>query len=415
MNNGVNNNLNTQQANGVVPQQPYNPTGNVPYNGQQVIPQQVNPTVQQGVVQQTIPQQPAVQPTTQPVVQPSITTSVSQPVTVQQDTSLNVPISTAETVTDEQNNPGYNIVPPIEGSIDGGLASKLKKAEEERDKALADLKKAEEDKSIAEDAKKEALEELNAANTGKKKKSGGGFAFILLLICLGLGGYIYYSSNSHKAQIEKLNYNCTPVLASKEETKLDVNSTLVKSLYSKVETNIREDIAQPEFNDNMKLYLAYRQVLDSDKYDSNCNLYSATSMEPLVCDPNDSSFVPKTFKPDKLVVAYKKLFGENSTFELKNIQLGRSCIGGYQYIEGRDEYVQGHCTQQNSTFYTVTKKVVEATSSRNRVVLKEEVKYNQSEGVELPAYLKSGYYYYLFRLDLDYNYVLVSKTYESKY
>lgn len=399
MNNGVNNNLNTQQNNGVVPQQPYNPVTNVPQQGvipQQVAPQQsVSVTQPQNVITQqpvsTVPQQVVAQPTNSAVVNNE--QSPSEP---------------------EKKELGYNIVPPQEGGVDGALVSKLKKAEAERDKALEDLKIAVEAKENAEKSKQEAIESAKNTNVTKKKK-GGGLTFILLLICVGLGGYIYYSSNSHKAQIDKLNYNCTPVLASKEETKLDVNSTLVKTLYSKVETNIREDIAQPEFNDNMKLYLAYRQVLDSDKYDSNCNAFSSTAMEPLICDPNNSNFVPKAFKPEKLELAYKKLFGENATFQLANIQLGRSCIGGYQYIESRNEYVQGRCTQQNSTFYTANKKIIEATSSRNRIVLKEEVKYGQSEGVELPSYLKNGYYYYIFRLDLDYNYVLVSKTYESKY
>lgn len=403
MNNGVNNNLNTQQTNGVVPQQPYNPTGVVPYNGtpqttavqqpvtqqpvytQQVAQQQV-PVAQQPVVPQQAVQQPAVQPTQQVQTQPA---------------------------EEEKKDLGYSIVPPEEGGVDGALMSKLKKAEEERDKALESLKKAEEEKTVLEEQKKEAIEEMN--NSGPQKKRGGGFTFLLLLVCVGLGGYIYYSSINHKSQIDTLNYNCTPVLASKEETKLDVNSNLVKTLYSKVETNIREDIAQPEFNDNMKWYLAYRQVLDSDKYDSNCNLFSSTSMEPLICDPNNSTFTPKAFKPEKIILAYKNLFGEDTPYELKNVQLGSSCIGGYQYIAERDEFVQGRCSQQNSTFYTVKKSIVEATSSRNRIVLKEEVQYKQSEGVTLPDYLKSGYYYYVFRLDLNYNYVLVSKTYESKY
>ena len=410
MNNGVNNNLNTQQTNGVVPQQPYNPTGTVPYNGVQ---QPAQPVAQQQVPQQpTIPQQQVVQ---QPVTQQVPTQPVQpaqQPVVSQQPVAQPAQQS-APAPEEEKKDLGYSIVPPEEGGVDGALMSKLKKAEQERDKALEDLKKAEDEKTVLEEQKKDALEELNSGTP--RKKRGGGFAFLLLLICAGLGGYIYYSSISHKAEIEKLNYNCTPVLASKEETKLDVDSTFVQTLYSKVETNIREDIAQPEFNDNMKWYLAYRQVLDSDKYDSNCNLFSSTSMEPMTCDPNSSTFIPKAFKPEKIIRAYKNLFGEESQYQLTNVQLGSSCIGGYQYIADRDEFVQGRCSQQNSTFYTVKKKIVEATSSRNRVVLKEEVNYKQSEGIELPPYLKNGYYYYVFRLDLNYNYVLVSKTYESKY
>lgn len=371
MNNGVNNNINTQPNNGV----PVQNTGNVP--------------VQQPVVPQ------AAQPAQQPVAQ--------QPVAV----STNPPV--------EQNNStigGYNIVPPTENGIDASAALKAKKAQEEKEKEEA-AKKAEEEKKLEEERKaQEAL--LAAQQQPVKKKRGGGFILILLLIIAGLGAYIVYSSKNHKTQIDNLTYNCTPILASKEETKLDVNSTLVRGLYNKVATNIREDIAQPYFNDNMKLYLAYRQVLESDKYETNCNLFSSTSMEPFICDVN-SNFVPKAFKKDKLILAYKLLFGENTPLELTNIQLGHSCIGGYQYIEARDEYVQGYCNQQNSTSFKVTKELVEATSTRNTIILKEDVKYHISEGMELPEYLKSGYYYYVFRLDLNYNYVLVSKTYQSKY
>jgi hypothetical protein len=288
MNNGVNNNIDTQQANGVVA------GGNVP--NQNMVPGQ-----------QPVPQQVVQQP--QAVVQ-----QVAQDSVVQQQT---VPTTTDVQPTTEEQKPGYNIVPPIEGSIDGALASKLKKSEEEKQKALETIKKLEEEKAAAEEANKKAIED--AVNSAPRKKRGGGLILFLLLVCAGMGGFIYYSMKSHQSQINNLKYNCTPVLASKEKTKLDVNSTFVKWLYSKVQTNIREDIAQPQFNDNMKLYLAYRQVLDSDKYDSNCNLYDNTKMEPLVCDQN-SNFVPKAFKTEKLVIAYKQLFGEDAPFQLANVQ-----------------------------------------------------------------------------------------------
>ena len=45
----------------------------------------------------------------------------------------------------------------------------------------------------------------------------------------------------------------------------------------------------------------------------------------------------------------------------------------------------------------------------------EEVKYIETEGLTLPNYLISGIYHYTFRLDLNYNYVLINKSYEEKY
>lgn len=237
---------------------------------------------------------------------------------------------------------------------------------------------------------------------------------ILLIVIVGLGAYLFYSSNNYKSQIENLNYNCTPITSSKEKTKLDLNSTIVTNLYDKVKTNIREDLAQPEFNDNMRLYLAYRQILETEKYDSNCNLFDKLKMEPYTCEVT-AKFRPKAFKEEVLVQKIKEMYGENSKIELANVKLGSACIGGYQYIPARGEFVQGLCTQQTATSYKVTKTLKEATSTRTTIVLTEDVKYHENEKMSLPDYLKSGLYYYTFRLDMNYNYVLVSKTYQSKY
>ena len=246
----------------------------------------------------------------------------------------------------------------------------------------------------------------------KKKKSITPF---LIIIIIGLTFYIVYSSRTHKAQIDSLNYNCTPISASKEDKKIDINSTLVQDLYKKVETNIREDLAQPEFNDNMKLYLAYRQILETEKYDSNCNLFDPIAMEPYTCEVS-TNFRPKAFKEETLALAIKKLFGEKTTIPYSNIRLGQnSCIGGYEYIPARGEFVEGYCPQNTATSYKVTKTLKNATSNRNTIILTEEVKYHENEKLSLPEYLKSGTYYYTFRLDMNYNYVFVSKTYEEKY
>lgn len=250
-------------------------------------------------------------------------------------------------------------------------------------------------------------------NKAKNKKNYN-LIPILLFIILGLVAYLFYSSSNYKSQIENLNYNCTPITASNEKVKLDLDSTIVKNLYDKVKTNIREDLAQPEFNDNMRLYLAYRQILETDKYDSNCNLFDKLKMEPYTCEVT-ANFRPKAFKEEVLVQKVKEMYGENSKIELANVKLGSACIGGYQYISSRGEFVQGLCTQQTATSYKVTKTLKEATSTRTTIVLTEEVKYHENEKMSLPDYLKSGFYYYTFRLDMNYNYVLVSKTYQSKY
>ena len=236
---------------------------------------------------------------------------------------------------------------------------------------------------------------------------------ILLLLVVILIVVIIYTNNNNQKIIASLKYNCTPI-TSKNETKLDLNSTLVQDLYSKVKTNIREDLANPNFDDSKKLYLAYRQIKEHDKYDTNCDYFSPTAMEPYTCEVS-TRFVPKAFKEETLQLEIKKLFGEETNIPLSNIQLGRNCIGGYQYIEDRKEFVEGYCKEKIATSFKVTKTLKEAKSTRNTIILKEEVKYHENEKLTLPESLKSGIYIYTFRIDMNYNYVLIDRTYESKY
>lgn len=251
------------------------------------------------------------------------------------------------------------------------------------------------------------------AQTEPVKKKKINLVPILLLIVVFLIFYIVYTNNNHQKQIANIKYNCTPI-STKEETKLDINSTLVKDLYSKVKTGIREDIANPNFDDSMKLYLAYRQIKEQDKYDTNCDSFNVTAMEPYVCEVS-TKFVPKGFKEETLELEIKKLFGEESNIQLSNIQLGKDCLGGYQYIKDRKEFVEGYCKEKIATSFKVTKTIKEATSTKNTIILKEEVKYHENEKMNLPEYLKSGIYTYTFRLDMNYNYILVSKEYTPKY
>ena len=254
----------------------------------------------------------------------------------------------------------------------------------------------------------------NSIVTPKKKKKKGIslnwiFTIYIFFLLIGIVGTYLYMDQKLKTYI----YNNTPV-TSKDEVELDIQSTLVQSLYSKVRTNINEDISQPKFNDEMKLYLAYRQIPEKDKYESNCNLFSLTSMEPYTCEKS-SIFEPHAFKIETLTLALKEMYGENVTIPLKNIQLGGKCIVGYQYIPARGEFVEGYCNQLPNTSFVVNKELVKATSVRNTIIIQERVKYRSKGGREIPDYLKSGLYNYIFRLDTNYNYVLIDKVYEDEY
>lgn len=248
----------------------------------------------------------------------------------------------------------------------------------------------------------------NANGNEKKKKKNKGVRFLLFVILLlfGAGAYMWYY---HQQEMARMIEKCTPVSTTDEAKKLDLNSTIVRDLYSKVYTNIREDLAQSELNDELKLYLAYRQIPVSSFYDSNCNLFTTAGIEPFVCEET-ASFTPKAFKKETLQLEVKKLFGEDVNISDQNIQLGNSCAGGYQYIAERGEYVQGLCKTNAANMYRADKKLIGATSRESVIVLKESVKYYGSEGVGLPARLSSGVYEYTFKLDVNYNYVYVSKT-----
>ena len=256
----------------------------------------------------------------------------------------------------------------------------------------------------------------NSSNQNDKPKNKKRVTLVgfLIFLLVGLGIYTFTIKSYSDRTIDELSYQCSPRKELKEEIALDLDSTLVQDLYKKVSTSIREDLAQPEWNDTMKLYLAFRQIPDYKLYDSNCNLFDMGKMEPYTCEVS-VNFIPKAFHTSTLELEWKKLFGERTPMPHINIKLDNSCIGGYEYISERDEYVQGYCKQNTATSYKVTKTLKEAVSSNNMIVLTEEVKYAGNEKMELPNYLKSGTYYYTFRLDMNYNYVLIRKTFDQKY
>lgn len=270
--------------------------------------------------------------------------------------------------------------------------------------ALGQLKK----KRKKEAAKAQAAADLDRGKINVKSLI---LPILIIIVLCGVISYLYLSNNKN---LEELRYECSPINSSKNEVSVDVNSTVIQDLYGKVRTTIREDLAQPEWNDKMKIYLAYRQIVEDDKYDSNCNMFNTHKMEPYTCTIS-ANFVPKAFTTNTLRHEWKMLFGEETEMPLINVKLENSCIGGYEYIPERDEYVQGYCSYQVASLFRVSKKLVEATAIRNTLILKEEVKYYENEKMHLPDYLKSGDYYYTFKLDMNYNYVLVSKTYNSRY
>ena len=250
------------------------------------------------------------------------------------------------------------------------------------------------------------MKEENNSNVPLKKKHTG--LILYLLTVAGFCFFTYYTYDLHQKQITKLKAEFSPVSTTGDIKELPLDSTIVQDLYSKVATNIKEDVAETELNESLKMYLAYRQIPNDKIYESNCNQFNDTAMPSYICQENNE-FTPTAFKEETLKIAYKKLFGENSNFENNNIQLNKKCIGGYQYIPSRGEYVQGYCGQVPTVTYQVTKNLFKATSQESTIILYEKVKYLGSEGQKLPDNLISGTYKYTFKLDSNYNYTYISK------
>ena len=65
------------------------------------------------------------------------------------------------------------------------------------------------------------------------EKKSNSVVYLLIFIIVLLGGALFFISSSNSKIIENLKYSCSPVYET-EKTELDVNSTLVQELYSKV-------------------------------------------------------------------------------------------------------------------------------------------------------------------------------------
>lgn len=256
----------------------------------------------------------------------------------------------------------------------------------------------------------EIIKENNLV-AAKEKSKIPYIPIILLMTIAALCFYSYYSYNKYEQKISEIKNNCSPVSTSGETKELDLNSTIVQDLYSKVKTNIREDIANFELNDKMKLYLAYRQLPISKLHESDCNYFNDGQMSPYTCKKS-TDFTPQAFKEEELSIELKKLFGESNNIAFDDIQLGLACIGGYQYIKERGEFVSGQCDELQTTTFKADKSLVKATSNETTITLYEDVKYYGTEGKNPPENLISGTYKYTFKLDTNYNYIYIMKELE---
>ena len=236
---------------------------------------------------------------------------------------------------------------------------------------------------------------------------------LFLIIIVVLIGYMIYTKNDALNELNELKYQNIVINTNGDKVDLDKNSTLIQDLYTKVATTVREDIANPNLDDEMKRYLAYRQINSNKIYESQCNLFDQNKIYNYTCD--DKEFKPTAFKEETLDLEIKKIFGENSEVEKGNIQLGRQCIGGYEYIAERGEYVQGQCLENNAVTISVKKEIISAYRINDEIIIEEETKYISGNKGDIPSILKDGIYIYTFKLDTNLNYAYISKDYRTKY
>lgn len=244
----------------------------------------------------------------------------------------------------------------------------------------------------------------------KEKSSNKILIILLFILVLGLVGYITYD------KVLKKNVD-TPVEEKKEEgQKTEENSVvdqeLVQDLYSLVKTEIDEE-KDYVLNDQMKLYLAYRQIPISEVYNTHCSGFEASF--PFVCETTSSlaSFQPRGFKSASLQKQLKKLFGKNTSIANQPIK-GEGAFGlstYYDYVAARDEYVQGENRGGGMDPTVVTKTLVNSYKKDQSIYLEETVKYTTQDGSQVSDnYSKhDGTYQYQFNLE-DGHYIYVSKT-----
>ena len=274
------------------------------------------------------------------------------------------------------------------------------------------LEKPQEEKKNPTETEAEQPKVEETIETTKPKKKKNIIARLFFLVIIGLSGYIVFQNKLYTEFRIKSEARCTPVSTLKEEKELDVNSIFIQDLYKKIKTSIVEDMVESSFNLRMKLYLAYRQIPQASFFKSTCDGFDPAYMVPYTCDNNN--FEPFVFRKEDLKIQFEKLFGEDEYFEYGNIQIGNGCIGGYEYVESRGEYVQGTCKESTTTTYKVKKELKKAISKQSTIYLTEDVRYSASQASSLPEHLKNGTYIHTFKLDKNYNYIYLGKHLEEE-
>ena len=371
--------------------------------------------------------QPAPQPVTTPAAptpvatpQPVETTATPQPEPTPQPTETQPTTPAQPEEKKEENSLGSNVkIAPVQPMYDenGKVIEQPeeKKPEPPRPEIVQPTPtppgeppqiQIKEEEPKQEEQKQETQEE-------SKPKRRLSLSPLFLIIIIGLIGALVYVNNDKTNTINQLKYENIVIDTNNQKVELDKNSTIVQDLYNNVATTVKEDIANPNLDDEMKRYLAYRQITANKMYESHCNLFDQNKIYNYTCD--NKTFKPRTFKEETLQVEIKKMFGENSRVEMGNIQLGRHCIGGFEYIPERGEFVEGQCLENTAVTIDVKKEITAAYRINDEIYIEEETRYISGNKGDIPEILKDGIYTYTFKLDTNLNYAYINKSYRTKY
>ena len=112
---------------------------------------------------------------------------------------------------------------------------------------------------------------------------------LLLIVILLLAGACFYWYKTDASRRDYYENHYSPI-NSGDTIELELDSPLVTQLYTMVRTTATEDFGNPNFDNNLKRYLAYRNLSHNSFYESNCNLFD-NSMVNFACFEDDSFIV----------------------------------------------------------------------------------------------------------------------------
>lgn len=257
---------------------------------------------------------------------------------------------------------------------------------------------------------------LGGKNMDKKENSKGMIAIIIVLglIIVGMGFYIAYDKGMIFASSEKEEKE--PVKEEQTGTKkLDIQSSLVQSLYNKVNQGTSFYIKNKyQLNENVKMRLVGQNLKESQNISISCSEipkseveYQYNDCEKALMDNQNLEFA-YGYKKEYIESIYKELFGSLKGFDVKEkIEMDDIGCKSYQYLASKDAYIayspDGCGGAMGNDSWDFEKKLTKAEQSEKELKLYETEYYISRNEAEQSSYqneviytftLENGNYYF---------------------